>query len=161
MRYLSGKEEIKALEHIALTAKIALGATCERSMCGSSIFQGDELIGSGINSPPNNDENQRRCSSSKELLDRKVVDKTCCVHAEQRAIMDALRNNPAKIIGARLYFVRLGEDKQPKKSGNPYCTMCSKMALDVGLAEFVLWHKQGVCIYDTAEYNLLSFKYKE
>ena len=33
------------------------------------------------------------------------------------------------------------------------------MALDVGIAEFVLWHEKGVCVYDTKEYNELSFQF--
>lgn len=45
------------------------------------------------------------------------------------------------------------------KAGKPYCTICSKMALDVGIAEFVLWHEEGITVYDTKEYNELSFQY--
>jgi deoxycytidylate deaminase len=39
-----------------------------------------------------------------------VTDKTCCIHAEQRAIMNALRNHPNEIEGADLYFMRLDKD---------------------------------------------------
>jgi hypothetical protein len=28
---------------------------------------------------------------------RKVTDKTCCIHAEQRALFDALKNHPEQI----------------------------------------------------------------
>ena len=164
MRYLSGNEETKALEYIAKAAEIALNSTCERSRCGSLMVQNDEIIGRGFNSPPQNSEEQRRCSYPKASYHAKVTDKTCCVHAEQRAIMDALKNNPDKIAGSRLYFIRLGTDgtfsQTGVQSGKPYCTMCSKMSLDVGIAEFVLKHEEGVCVYDTDEYNLLSFEFK-
>jgi hypothetical protein len=43
-------------------------------------------------------ENQRRCSNDKDKYNKKVTDKTCCVHAEQRAIMNALIDAPDKII---------------------------------------------------------------
>ena len=161
MRYLSGEEEKKALKYIAKAADVALSATCERSRCGSIIVKDNEIIGSGFNSPPQNKEEQRRCSYSKDSYHKKVTDKTCCVHAEQRAIMDALRTNPNKIIGSRLYFIRLDNDGTPSRAGKPYCTICSKMALDVGIEEFVLWHDKGVCVYKTDEYNALSFQYKE
>lgn len=161
MRYLSNNEEKKALEYIDKASQIALSSTCECSHCGSVIVKGDKIIGMGFNSPPQNKEEQRRCSYSKDSYHKKVTDKTCCVHAEQRAIMDALRNNPDKIIGSRLYFIRLEDKGTPSRSGNPYCTICSKMALDVGIEEFVLWHKKGVCVYDTNKYNALSFQYKE
>jgi hypothetical protein len=72
--------------------------------------------------------------------------------------MDVLRNNPGKITGSRLYFIRLGEDGKKSPAGKPYCTICSKMALDSGISEFVLWHKEGICVYDTEEYNELSFE---
>jgi len=90
-----------------------------------------------------------------------VTDKTCCVHAEQRAIMDALRNHPKEMIGSTLYFIRLYEDWNMSFSGKPYCTICSKMALDVGISEFVLWHKNGIVAYSTEEYNLISYRYSE
>jgi len=160
MRLLSGKEEEKAIESFKYGARLALGASCRRSPCGAWIEKDGLLIGKGVNGPPNNDESQRRCLCSKDLYDLKVTDKTCCVHAEQRAMIDGLRTNPSRIVGARLYFIRLDENKKPKRSGDPYCTICSKMALDVGLAEFVLWRKEGICVYDTDEYNLVSFQYK-
>ena len=160
MRYLSSDEELNALEYIKKAAKIALDATCERSQCGSVIVNNDEIIGSGFNSPPRNN-NQKRCSDAKDSYHKKVTDKTCCVHAEQRAIMNALRNNKNKLLGSRLYFIRLDKEGNPSKAGNPYCTICSKMALDVGIKEFVLWHEQGICVYDTEEYNALSFQFKQ
>ncbi|RME54256.1 hypothetical protein D6777_04385 [Candidatus Woesearchaeota archaeon] len=159
MRYLSGDEEKTALEHICNAVVIAQNATCERSKCGAVIVQGDEVIGQGYNSPPGDYESQRRCSCSKASYHKKVTDKTCCIHAEQRAIMDALRNNPEKVAGSRLYFIRLDTDGNVLKAGKPYCTICSKMALDVGVAEFVLWHEEGVCVYGTEEYNRLSFEF--
>jgi len=159
MRYLSGEELNSALKYIDEAEKIALNATCERSKCGSIIVKDNKIIGTGFNSPPKDEESQRRCSYSKDSYNKKVTDKTCCVHAEQRAIMDALRNNPNKIIGSRLYFIRLDENNKKTFAGKPYCTICSKMALDAGIAEFVLLHEQGVCVYNTDEYNLLSFQY--
>lgn len=160
MRYLSSDEERKALEYIASAAQIAANATCERSRCGSVIVSYDQTIGSGFNSPPRDLEGQRRCSCSKDSYDWKVTDRTCCIHAEQRAIIDALRHQPEKLEGSRLYFVRLDNEGKPSRSGKPYCTICSKMVLDVGITEFVLWHDEGVCVYDTKEYNALSFQFK-
>ena len=154
MKYLSEEEEKKAFEYIAKAAEVALSSTCERSKCGSVIVSLDEIIGSGYNSPPA--ESQKRCSCSKDSYHKKVTDKTCCVHAEQRAIMDALKKNPDKLNGSSLYFIRLDNDV-PVRAGDPYCTICSKMALDVGISEFILWNSKGVCVYNTEEYNEISF----
>ena len=75
--------------------------------------------------------------------------------------MDALRRNPDKLPGSALYFIRLDEEGKPKFSGQPYCTICSKLALDQGLAEFILWHESGITAYPTDEYNDLSYDFFE
>ena len=142
-------------------AEVAKQATCGRSKCGSVIVKDGEIIGSGFNSPAGNLESQRRCDTEKSSYHRKVTDKTCCVHAEERAILDTLRQNPEKIIGSTLYFIRLDEDGQLIFSGHPYCTICSKLALDTGIAEFVLWHKEGITVYGTEEYTDLSYRFFE
>ncbi len=159
MRYLSGKEENEAMNYIDEAAKTALQSNCLRSRCGSIIVNGGEIIGRGFNSPPQN-KKLERCLKGDLPPDFKS-DRTCCIHAEQRATMDALKNNPEKISGSRLYFIRLDENGNKVKSDKPYCTICSKMALDSGIAEFVLMHEEGVCVYDTNEYNSLSFQYRK
>ncbi|MFA7171245.1 MAG: deaminase [Candidatus Paceibacterota bacterium] len=161
MRHLKNQEEEDAEKFIAVAAAVARKATCVRARCGSIVVSDGEIIGKGFNSPAGHLESQRRCDFPKEGLHRKVTDKTCCIHAEQRAIFDALKNAPDKIEGATLYFTRIGKEDHMEKSGKPYCTICSKSALDIGIKEFVLWHEDGICAYDTAEYNLLSFDYQE
>jgi len=161
MKFLSGTEKESALEFLIKTVEVARGSTCDRAHCGSIIVNNNKIIGKGFNSPPGADESSRRCSCKKTSYNQKVTDKTCCVHAEQRAIMDALKNNAENIICSRLYFIRLDENDNPAYSGKPYCTICSKMALDVGIKEFVLFHKEGICVYNTKEYNDWSFSYKE
>lgn len=138
MRYLIGNEEQQALAYIKKAAEVALQATCERARCGCIIVENDEIIGTGFNSPPGEKENQRRCKNDKNNYNKKVTDKTCCVHAEQRAIMNTLIDAPDKIIDSRLYFVRIDENGNPTHAEKPYCTICSKMALDAGISEFVL-----------------------
>jgi len=160
MRYLRGEEERKGLEFLTIASTVALQAGCGRSRCGSVIVKDNKIIGRGFNSPPGDMEGQRRCSALKGGYHPKVTDKTCCVHAEQRAIIDALKNHPEQIVGSRLYFIRLDNRDQPSRAGQPYCTICSKMALDLGIKEFVLWHEDGIAVYDTEEYNLLSYEYK-
>lgn len=98
MYLLSKSEEQEARTWLLKAAEIALQATCNRSKCGCVIISGSECIGIGYNTPPSNLESQRRCSCEKEDYHKKVTDKTCCIHAEQRAIMNALRDYPDKIV---------------------------------------------------------------
>lgn len=159
MRILKGTEEKEALGYIGIAYYAAKKATCKRSQCGSIIVKDLYIIGVGFNSPPGNLESQRRCGIEKKTYHEKVTDKTCCVHAEARAISDAKERYPRKLKSSRIYFLRL-ENGEAKRSGNPYCTSCSKKALDAGISEFVLWRKEGVSVFDTKEYNDLSYRFK-
>ncbi|HEY9703790.1 MAG TPA: hypothetical protein V6C58_15180 [Allocoleopsis sp.] len=162
MHKLSGsiKNEAEKFMHLAL--EIAKKSTCTRSKCGTIIVsKSGVVIGVGYNSPPGNLDSKCRCKNSKDIYHKKVTDKTCCVHAEQRAIMDALARHSDLIKGSKLYFIRLDENNEKSFAGKPYCTICSKMALDSGVAEFHLWHEDGITSYNTEEYNDLSYEYKE
>lgn len=161
MKYLIWDEAEIAKEYISKSAEIAKKATCERSSCGSMIVKNWEIIWTWYNSPAWNLESQRRCKNKKDTYNKKVTDKTCCIHAEQRAIMDALIRNPDKIKWSRLYFTRIDDLWNPKYSWSPYCTICSKMSLDSWIAEFVLNHSDWIAVYETWEYNDLSYKYSE
>lgn len=160
MRILEGKDLRNAENWMKQALIFGKKASCNRAHCGSIIVKDEKLIGGGFNSPPQNKESQRKCSYSKDEFHKKVTDKTCCIHAEQRAIMDALRKNPSELSGSKLYFIRLDDAGKISYAGKPYCTICSKMALDTGIKEFVLWHEEGIAVYDTEEYNLLSYQYQ-
>jgi len=147
------------MSHIACALEQARAATCRRAKCGSVIVSSDLVIGAGMNGPPGQLASQQRCLRRHELAPGFKSDTTCCIHAEQRAIMEALRHHPGRVVGARLYFVRLNAAGQLGVAGRPYCTHCSKLALDAGLAEFVLWQSQGITVYDAIEYNDLSFQW--
>lgn len=159
MDVLFGVDEVEALKFIDKAKDVAFNSSCARSKCGSVIVKDGLIIGSGFNSPAGNLENQRRCSFNKKDYHEKVTDKTCCIHAEQRAIINALANNSGKLVGSTLYFIRLDSNGVISRAGEPYCTICSKFALDVGIKYFVLFKEEGVCVYDTEEYNLISFNY--
>lgn len=145
-----------------ITAAIAEAkrATCDRRKCGSVLVKDGEIIGRGNNTPPGNLKSQRRFRVEKETYHTKVTDKTCCVHAEQRAIMLALQNHGVRVKGSTLYFVAVDPAGAVLFSDEPYCTICSKLALDVGLRYFVLQHRpQQLMAYETEYYNQLSYKY--
>lgn len=140
--------------------KVAQSSTCERSRCGAIIIKNDRIIGRGWNSPPGNLESQRRCQRKHELKPGFKSDRTCCIHAEQRAIADALHHFPADLPGAEMYFYRLGADKNLEIT-RPYCTVCSKAILDAGVARIALYRADGWQWYDTEAYNDISFNYSE
>jgi hypothetical protein len=63
--------------------------------------------------------------------------------------------------GRDLYFVRVDMNAPLNIlfSGEPYCTVCSRFALDVGIKTFALWHEYGIIQYPTDVYNQLSYAY--
>ncbi|MCF7800350.1 hypothetical protein K9M16_05115 [Candidatus Babeliales bacterium] len=141
--------------------KEAKKATCLRAKCGAIIINSKgKIIGRGFNSPPKNLESQRRCLIKKKTFNIKITDKTCCIHAEQRAIFNALEKyKKRELSNSILFFARVNEKGKPIPSGELYCTICSKSALDIGIAKWVLQKKEGLFIYNSEEYNNISFNY--
>ncbi len=158
MEYLKEPQEQEAIQWMNKAAEMARKALCLEAKCGTVIVQNGKILGEGYNAPPLDDDKHRMCG--KECGPGKPKrDRTCCMHAEWRAIMDALKRNPDKLSGSKLYFIRVNEQGTIKKSGKPYCTACSRMALDAGIDKFLLWHEEGIGEYDTGEYNQLSYQY--
>ncbi len=139
-------------------AQEASKALCLRDKCGSVVVLDGEIIGRGYNAPPQDDISQRKCELDLVESTKPKSDRTCCVHAEWRALMDAVKNKK-DISGATLYFTRVDGEENILKSGKPYCTVCSRLALDLGLSYFVLWHEEGIKKYDTKTYNDLSYQF--
>lgn len=164
MRILIDQKELERanrfLSQAALEARER--STCSRRRCGAVVVLEDVVIGRGYNSPANKLEGQRRCQCDKSTYHPKVTDKTCCVHAEVRAIHDALRTvGTRSLTKAQLFFTAVDKDNHQLRSGKPYCTLCSKQALDVGIGEWVLAHPEGITVYSAAKYNEISYQYSE
>jgi len=151
---------------IEICIETAKKSTCLRSKCGAIIVKDDIILGSGWNSPPN-DIAPTVCRKDSLSINFKS-DKTCCIHAEQRAILSAIANQGLNgIQHSTLYFVRLNKLDTFEYSGAPYCTICSKLFLEVAGVEgkWILGHTadihgiEGFYEYNADEYNELSFQY--
>jgi len=157
MKIIEATKEIEAFLQLALEE--AHKATCTRSKVGAIIVKNGTVIGRGFNSPPGNLETQRRCERKAELKPGFKSDKSCCVHAEQRAILDAVKHNPDELQGADMYLARLTGDGRQKEFSKPYCTICSKLIVDVGIRETIRSKPEGIVVYEAEEYNDESFAY--
>jgi hypothetical protein len=164
MTYITDQvQKARAEKYIDAAKEVAQQATCERAKCGVVIVKNEQIIGRWFNSPAGHDEMERRCAIKKQEYGQKVTDKTCCVHAEQRAIMDALRHYPDQLDGAQLYFSRFYPDGRQRLLGGKikmYCTICAKMMRDVGIAEFILPGQDGICSFAQNEYVTDCFNYR-
>lgn len=142
-------------------AYVARQATCRRAKCGSAVVsRSGVVLGTGFNAPPLGDESQRTCEAEWDLSKKLKYYKTCCVHAEWNAVIDALKNaSTQQLDDSRLYFMRVDESGDFTDAGEPYCTTCSRFTMAAGIGEFALWNSSGADIYTTAEYNQLSYEY--
>jgi deoxycytidylate deaminase len=144
--------------YFLLAAEEAQRALCTRSRCGAVVVRGGVVIGRGYNAPPQDDVQNAMCHLNQCTSPKPKSDRTCCVHAEWRALIDALQTT-GDLSGADLYFARVDDAGKIKFSGKPYCTVCSRLALDLGLSHFGLWHEDGPMLYDTQTYNNLSYAF--
>ena len=160
MRILEGQEQQEALKFIEEAAKIAVQSLCLRARCGAVIVKDGQVIAWGFNSPPQNNPGFRTCLDEYDIPSGFRHDRTCCVHAEQRAIDDA-KVNGKDIKESKIYFSRVNDAGVREKSYRIVCTICSRAVLDAGIKEFVLeWEDGSIRGYGAEEFNDLSYQYK-
>jgi deoxycytidylate deaminase len=159
MKLFVKSEEKEALRWFDEAAKIAQGSLCKRARCGSVIVRDGAILGAGYNAPPQDNPHWRTCLNEYEIPSGFRHDRTCCIHAEQRAVHDALRKG-ADTRGASIYFVAIDKEGKKLKANSVKCTICSRAALDAGITKFLLYFEDGVREYDTAEFDKLSFEYQ-
>ena len=159
MQKLSGAdfEPVRTLFEAA--AEAAQRATCRKAHCGSVVVKDGRVIGTGYNSPLLDREENRTCDNDYDASKKRAYGRTCCVHAEWRAILDASKRYPDEIDGSTIYFMRIDDDGNFTPAGDPFCTVCSRLAAEAGIAYFALWNEDGAYIYDAEEYNRKSYEF--
>lgn len=155
-----------------MACNVALDSECGEAKCGavlvgSSAFDPQRgtyrlfehsMLSVGFNGPPGGKNALRRCGRTQPSKLHPRADRTCCVHAEARAILSAPRD---RLVGSKLYFARVDGAGNLKPSGRPYCVSCSKLAVEVGVSTWVLWHEDGPHEYGAERYHELSLRYDE
>lgn len=153
---LAGAAASEALKWLEAAADIARSSPCKKRKCGSVLVSADGSVFSGaVNQPPPGA--AVHCTPYCLPAGFKS-DKACCVHAEQRSILDAMKQGKS-VAGSIMVFSSVDEAGNRLMSGQPYCTICSKMALESGVQAWILEHADGIKRYDAVEYNRISFEY--
>lgn len=145
--------------YFEMAAKVAQQAKCHRAKCGTVIVKDGKVIGSGYNGPALDDESRRTCNAEWDISIKPKYDKTCCIHAEWRAILDACKRAGTDVEDSTLYFVRMDEHGSFTDAGEPFCTVCSRLTMEAGIAEFALWNNNGADVYPAAEYDAQSYAF--
>lgn len=159
MCILEGREAQEALAWFDKTAEAASRSLCHRALCGSIIVKDGELLAEGFNSPPRNRDEYRTCLNEYDIPAGFRHDRTCCIHAEQRAIENALKAG-RDVAGSRIYFVAIDREGNKIMATDMKCTICSRAVLDAGIAEFAFYTAEGVRVYEPAEVDALSYEHK-
>lgn len=148
-------------EYFQRAANAAMRATCESASCGTVIVsEGGRILGEGFNGPPDGDLSQSTCRRSDwGSADKPLYDRTCCIHAEWRALNAAMKHSDRVLRGATLYFMRISSNGSWTFAGDPYCTVCSRLILEAGIARVALWGVEGSVIYTAQEFNEASYNY--
>jgi deoxycytidylate deaminase len=159
MRRIVGDELQAIRPYFQAAAEAANQATCHRAKCGSVVVKDGIVIGEGYNSPPLDDESRRTCDQEWDFSKKPKYDKTCCMHAKWRAVIDVCKRNADRIAGSILYFMRVDENGDFTDASEPFCTTCSRFTMEAGVGEFALWNDEGADIYPLAEYDQKSYEF--
>ena len=123
-----------------------------RTRHAAVLMRDDSMLGWGINGVPFPGEDHCYCKVA-EFGNHDM----CRTHAEQRAITLAREGDGWRMLsGAKLVYVRLEADDSVRLENPHFCPRCSRLALSLGLAEWIFALSEGLVGYSSADYDALS-----
>jgi deoxycytidylate deaminase len=85
------------------------------------------------------------------------VHDNCRTHAEQRAIGLARDGDGWKNVqGAKLIYVRLEADDSVRLQDPHFCARCSRLALSLGVSDWIFALSDGLVGYSAADYDTIA-----
>ena len=116
------------------------------------LMKNDGMLGWGINGVPFPGEDHCYC----KFADFGHHD-MCRTHAEQRAITLAREGDGWRLLpGAKLIYVRLEANDSVRLEKPHFCFRCSRLALSLGVAEWIFALSEGLVGYSAADYDAIS-----
>lgn len=116
------------------------------------LMKNDGMLGWGINGVPFPGEDHCYC----KFADFGHHD-MCRTHAEQRAITLAREGDGwRRLAGAKLVYVRLEANDSVRLEKPHFCPRCSRLALSLGIAEWIFTLSEGLVGYSAADYDAVS-----
>ena len=155
MRYLTEEESKQAEKFILEAVKEAEKSRCKKSKRGVVIVKDGDIIGRGHNKVTI----EKFCNPCirENIKDNSKVELCSALHAEQVAILDAFKHGK-NLEGSRMFHIKVKNgDIMPSEDIS--CTVCSRIILEAGISEFVLFHKNGFGLYSAEEFNEKSFEF--
>ncbi|MFI5063661.1 MAG: hypothetical protein ACHP9Z_06765 [Streptosporangiales bacterium] len=110
------------------------------------------LLGWGTNGVPYPGEDHCYC----KVAERGDHDQ-CRTHAEQRAITLAREGEGwQQLHGSKLVYVRLEADDSVRLEDPHFCARCSRLALSLGISEWIFALSDGLVGYSSANYDTIA-----
>src|SRR5580692_6860974 len=123
-----------------------------RTRHAAVLMKDDSMLGWGINGVPFPGEDHCYCKVA-EFGNHDM----CRTHAEQRAITLAREGEGWGMLpGAKLVYVRLEADDSVRLENPHFCPRCSRLALSLGVAEWIFALSEGLVGYSSADYDAIS-----
>lgn len=123
-----------------------------RTRHAAVLVRDGSLLAWGTNGVPFPGEDHCYC----KFADRGDHDQ-CRTHAEQRAISLAREGDGWQgLQGSKLIYVRLEADDSVRLEDPHFCARCSRMALSLGVAEWIFALSDGLASYSAADYDQIA-----
>jgi deoxycytidylate deaminase len=123
-----------------------------RTRHAAVLFKDGSMLGWGANGVPFPGEDHCYC----KISDLGQHDQ-CRTHAEQRAITLAREGDGWRLLpGAKLIYVRLEEDDSVRLDDPHFCARCSRLALSLGVAEWIFALSEGLVGYSAGDYDKIA-----
>jgi dCMP deaminase len=153
MRLVTDRKEIEEIEgYMKLAAREAEKSMCKKSKRGVVIVANGRVIGAGYNKPTI----EFLCCLRGDIKNNGQVELCTAIHAEQMAI---IRTREKELLrDSRIYHIKV-KNGEMRTCEKPSCTVCSRIVLESGIPQIVLYHDEGYVIYGAREFNKLSFDY--
>lgn len=123
-----------------------------RSRHAAVIVNDGSLLGWGINGVPLPGEDHCYCKFGEyDHHDH------CRTHAEQRAITVAREGEGWRMLhGSQLLYVRLEADDSVRLDQPHFCARCSRLALSLGVKQWIFALSEGLVAYSSADYDRIA-----
>jgi deoxycytidylate deaminase len=116
------------------------------------LVKGGSLLAWGTNGVPFPGEDHCYCKAG-EAGDHD----RCRTHAEQRAITLAREGDGWRSLpGSQLIYVRLDADDSVRLTEPHFCARCSRLALSLGVAQWIFALSDGLVAYPSADYDTIA-----
>jgi deoxycytidylate deaminase len=123
-----------------------------RTRHAAVLIKDDSMMGWGTNGVPFPGEDHCYCKFG-EFGHHDM----CRTHAEQRAITLACEGDGWRMLpGSKLIYVRLEADDSVRLEKPHFCPRCSRLALSLGVAEWIFALSEGLVGYSCADYDTIS-----